>query len=736
MGHYIRPNEKVWTPGSVIFVDSEAWRTPAGGGEDQTLRLWRARLDDRRPRKRGTVEHLTAGGTTGPALAAQVDAWTVQRPSAWLYTHNIGYDLTLTCLIPGLCATGWAVSFTSAHPAYLFLTLTKGQRTLTVTDSHHLLPMPLDGIGTLVGLDKSRMPPQDAGDDAWGDYCARDVDVLATAVLALMDHWDGNQLGRWTTSGAANGFRALRHMLPPKSITVFDDPDGSANDRAAIYGGRRSCGRLGEQPPGRYSELDFTAAHATTAASYPMPVKRGPWFGTLPPHHKAIDGHYAYVIAECDVETDVPRFPKRAGDRVWYPVGRFTTVLASPEIAWARDLGCLRRIGPGQFHYTSTALAPFFQRVLDSQHATDEAVPPIAKAMWKQWGRSVAGKFAQPGYVTRDTGQLTDKIWYYEQAIDAETGKGFWRVHYGGHIHDCREEGESGNAYPAVLAVIESYERVALGKAIEMLGHQAVVQYDTDGLWADMGAIEAGHVTNLGFSLADVTREARCDLAVDVVNQQLGALQLREKTTVNKMIVVGPQDYEVGGRATRSGCPRKASRIADGKYLGDTFPGVAWQQANSRDGVFRVETVTWTQPACSIPAWVLSDLTTAAVEVRDGLDGQAVIVPWCESRHAARGARLGPHQNADLTGLWDPATDTEVNTSGKPVIWDRTREAAAADRIARRREAGLAVTPPGLPPVRRQPRVHQASVPSRPPTPERVERGGARPAGSEDETIT
>jgi hypothetical protein len=677
----------------VITFDTETYRKPRGNGEDQPLRLWCARVDDRRRQHHSPFDQARAEGHTGLELAATIDRWMSGRQVAWLYAHNLGYDLTTADLVSELVALGWIVDSCSSVPEYLFLTMSRGRHKLTFTDLHHLLPMRLASVGELLGMDKWRMPPESAPDAEWFAYCGRDVDVLASAVLALMAHWDDYGLGNWSLSGASCGFRAMRHTLPAKSVTLIEDPAASVNERAAIYGGRRYCWRHGHLPPGRYSELDFTAAHATVMACHPMPVKRGPWFTTLDPHHKAIDGKFAVVIAEVEVETDVPRFPCRAGGRVWYPVGRFRTVLASPEIAWARDTGCLRSIGRGQFHYTSGVYRPFFSRVLEIGAPGQETYPRIAGAMWKQWGRSVVGKFAQRGYKTEDTGMLTDRPWFYERAMDAATGESYWLIHYGGRIHRARQAGDGTSAYPAVLALVESYERVALGQAAELLGPHVAIQCDTDGIWIDAGALEAGAATGLGFDLADVDRRARVELAVDVVNQRLTGLQLREKHTVQHMTILGPQNYTAGQHTRQSGRPSGLREVQPGIWAGETFPSVAHQQASSVPGVFRTELVTWTPPASAVPGWVLASGSVRPVEVAAGPGGQLQVRPWLKTASAASSGPLRAVQNKALAGAWDPAAEYVEDDHGRESIWDRSPEQARASLIAAGRKPKVAHTP-------------------------------------------
>jgi hypothetical protein len=696
IGRYLRRNEKVWTPPCVITFDSEANRSADANGENQTLRLWCARLDDRRTPEKKQAQHLVRHGYTGASLASAIDEWCRGRETVWAYAHNLGYDLTLTSLISRLAETGWTVDRCSSVPDYLFLFLSKGRKRLTITDSHHLLPMSLDDIGSLTGHGKTRKPSARAQDSDWLNYCANDVNILADAVLQLMSHWDDYGLGNWAVSGAACGTRALRHMMPKGSVVLFNDPGSSALQRAAIYGGRRYCWRHGEQPPGRYGELDFTQAHATTAANYPMPVKAGSKFTSLPIGHKAIDSDLAVVIAECEIETSVPRFPVRCGDRVWYPTGRFTTTLASPEIRWARDLGCLKSVGRGQFHYTSAALQPFFQRVLSTSDDRNDAYPPVVRAMWKQWGRSVIGKFAQRGYSVTPTRMLTDRPWYYERAFDNRTGEEYWLIHYAGIVHEARESGDGSGAYPAILATVESYERVAIGKTADMLGTDVMIQCDTDGAWVDLGALENGAETGLGFALGDNPRQARIQLAIDVVNRQLGALQLREKHSVQRIAVWGPQNYDAGPHTRQSGRPKGLKEVSPGIWYGEQFPSVSYQMARAPEGTYRVERVSWTTPASVIPGWVTASGRVRPVQAGHVVDGRLTLSPWSAGIWQAAGDVLASVQHDALAGLWDPSTDCGEAVNGKPSIWERTPQEARALRASRRRTIGSPYTPPEL----------------------------------------
>jgi len=615
-----------------MTFDTEARRLKTGSGELHTLRLWTAAVRTRRQQKTATPDWDQAQGYTGADLAAAITGWLRSAPSCWLYAHNLGYDLPVSGLVGHLAALGWQVSECSSDPAYVWLVMRKGKQSITISDLFHLLPMRLADIGGLVGQNKMTMPADGAPDPAWFAYCQNDTDIALAAVLILMDHWDDYQLGRWRMTGAACGFAAMRHGHDGARMVLFEDPDGAALDRQAIYGGRRHAWRHGQLPPGRYVNLDISAAYATAGASWNLPHKRGQVFDSLDVSDRRLWRPEICVIAECVVETDRPVFPVRAAGGIAYPVGEFRTVLAGPELDYARQLGMLRSIGPGQFHLLGAGMRSFFARVVEWGRPGVSPIDPVAAAMWKQFGRGAVGKFAQRGYVTEQTDWLTDLDWFYEQGYDLATGQAFWLVHRAGRIEKRWQEGESRNAYPAVTAVVESLVRVALDRVIEAAGPDAPVLCDTDGLWLDM--------------------TARPDQAAIDAAAHPFAIRLKDETA--RLEIAGPQSYDWKGGSRHAGRPRNMTRTGADTWAGDVFPGLAWQMAHGKAGEYQLVAHTWKQEASTVRAWVLGDGHVAPLEMRYDAQAGNQLLPWWQTRAARSGRVLGPSQHADLAGLWAP----------------------------------------------------------------------------------
>lgn len=691
--HYLRSNDTTWTPGSVISLDTET-RIVQEYPEVQALRCWHARASYRRGARRLPGEDAAGGGTTAADLTERVGRWCARYDETWLYAHNLNFDLAVTRLPVLLAADGWKVTDAAVDGNAPWMKLSRDGRRLVIADSHAIWPGRLEDLAAAAGLVK---PPLPGGDDeaAWAARCAADTLILHTALLRLLAWHDANQLGRWSLTGASTGWNTMRHLmaaktsktaraarvsqgLPPvdhaaQPIVVDPDPDAIALDRAAVYGGMRRTWRHGQLPRGRYSETDFERAYQTVMATMPLPRRRGRRFASMPVDHVLVDdpARQWSVVAEVEVETDVPRWPCRmtvsteaarepaddgitgmpaAGNtRVFYPVGRFRTTLAGPDIAEARRLGCLRAIGPGQVHQLGWAMRPWAQWSLAAQD--DPATPAVAVMALKHQGRAVAGKWAQKAWTRKVIGAATTYGWGYEDAwIPAANTRGCI-VDIAGTKFLSAPDRDGDNAYPAILAFIEAHVRVAANRFIEGIGDDAVIQWDTDGGIIDTGVIDAAAASPARQSSRDRPRSDDVAAALAMLSERTAPLRMREKTVYGQVEVIGPQHLTLDGARRWSGVPGSAEPLKDGSWQAWTWPKLAWQMARGDPRGYTRVVQTYRLGASYAPGFCLADGAVAAVESRITPGGTNQLLPWPETRHAAAGARLGPHQPAALAGL-------------------------------------------------------------------------------------
>lgn len=693
--HYLSSNDSTWTPPAVLTLDTET-RVIQEYPEVQELRCWHVRADYRLGKNRLAGEHAEGSGLTAADLAKRVSKWADRWAETWVYAHNLNFDLTVTKLPVLLSGHGWVTTDMALDGARPWMILEHGNRKLVIADSYSVWPMPLAELANATGIVKPPLPGDDTL-ETWIARCAADTLILHTALLTAMNWHDQRQLGRWALTGASTGWNTMRHLQAAKTskrartarqalglqgvdpaaqpIVIDPSPDARANDRLAIYGGRRETWRWGKLPAGTYHELDFERAYQTIMANCPLPRKRGRWFDSLPLDSRLIDDPAQQwgIIAECEIETDSPRWPCRIeidadeappaapGDatqpapdhrsRVLYPVGRFRTVLAGPDIAEARRLGCLRAVRHGQVHQLGFAARPWAVWSLAAQDDPD--TPPVVRLALKHQGRAVAGKWAARAWTKSVIGASTTYGWAYEDVFVHETQTRGAIIDLAGTKFLSVPGTDGDNAYPAVLAWIESYTRVALGRAIEALGAAVVVQCDTDGMIVDTTTMTS--IDNMTEAAAGtgITHRGGLRESLAATIELTAPLRLRAKTAYRNLEVTGPQHLTLDGHRRWSGVPGSATRQADGTYQAWTWPKLAWQMGSGDQRGYTRVVQTYRLAASYAPGWLLSNGTVAAPECHLDGQGRTVLAAYSESRYAARGDRLAASQPAFLASLTD-----------------------------------------------------------------------------------
>lgn len=607
--HRLRPNHREWSPPQVAFFDTETYREDCPEGEAHTLRLWSARLDVRRDRYAGNLGTSTGYGFTVSELADQLDIWTEGQRCLWVYAHNLSFDLAVTRLPAELHARGWDVTGHAVSSDSPWLRMKRGACVLTFADSWGWLRAPLSAIGADVGYVKPDLPGWDDSDAAWLARCEGDTEILARAMLQLMDWWDAEQLGSWTLTGSAGGWNTWRHRTTVALPLIVPDDDQLAADREAIYGGRRQAFRHGQLDSGPYTLLDFKSAYPTVAASHTLPAARQGNFDSLPVDSRLVLGPDYGIIAQVEVDTASPRYPVRINGRVAYPIGRFRTTLAGPEIAEARDRGELVAIGAGYLHRLAPIMQEWASWVLRCTDSDSSAVPAVCQRAVKHWGRAVIGKTAAKGWQVRPLETLGGTGWDYRPAWNAELRAPSHLVDVCGRAAEVISDGNADNAYPAILAWVESWTRVYLGRAIDALAPLGVVTCDTDGL------IVAG----------------TGDWEAALAGTSTGLLTLRRKGEYASVRVLGPQHIEAPGARKMAGIPASAEPAGDGKLRALLWPKLAGQmqlRPGNTEPAYVRPWQSYTVAQSYVTGYVASNGAVAPLRAALCSAGQTHLIPW------------------------------------------------------------------------------------------------------------
>jgi hypothetical protein len=224
-------------------------------------------------------------------------------------------------------------------------------------------------------------------------------------------------------------------------------------------------------------------------------------------------------------------------------------------------------------------------------------------------------------------------------------------VHIGGrHWWEIGDQ-EGENSYPAVLAWVESYVRVALGRMLTELGDDLWVCCDTDGAVLDLTKARSWLAAR-SWPLGRVRSPHRIAEAVcEAVSHLTWPLVPRVKLMSETLQVVGPQHYAGDTFERAAGRPAKPEQDEDGSLRWWVWPGAKWQmQHGDVDGFVRVEQ-SWTSPSQLAHRWVLTDGTALPVEAHLDGSGETELVGTAFDSRPDLWGRLQPDQAPPLAGL-------------------------------------------------------------------------------------
>lgn len=647
--HWLADNETERSPRRLIFWDTEG--RPIGDGRTQGLRLWCARSVLRKGIAPKSSRREDAEGISAQALVQWITARARTDTPLWVCAHGASYDLTITRLPVLLLDLGWelgAHALTGGEPWAHFR---QANKTIRLIDSHSHLPKSLEVIGDALGIPKLTLPDFDDDDEEWFKRCRQDVEITATAMLQYLDWWDRERLGAFADTGPGSGWHALRHRKVADKVLIDPEPEGRAFDRQAVYGGRRDAWFKGPLPEGWYVDLDLVQAHLSVCASSALPIRRVSSFDSQPLDTYLLDNLGLGIIAEAEIETETPRYPLRLKDSICYPVGRFRTVLCSPELAYAQELGELRAIGPGRRYKLGFAMeewARWIQRILAGEVID---TPPAAEIAAKGWSRTVVGRWAMR--TGRQDFELPspERGWHVSWGRDHPSGSPRTILTMGGREMWLVQDQEADSSFPAVLAWVQSHTRVLLDRLITALGPNAVMVANTDGVLVRNEALaEAGDwLLPVG---EDYDGARRCaQAAADRLQHVTRPVRLQVKDVVRSGEVIGPQHLILDHKRRLSGVRWNAQEIRPKVYTYETWPRLAAQIAYGDPRGYRLGDAAVDLSNVRVTRWEYADGCCEPLRLATTLSIWHPLAllpgPLCE-RH---GSPLLPTQHPDLSKL-------------------------------------------------------------------------------------
>lgn len=414
--------------------------------------------------------------------------------------------------------------------------------------------------GKLTAVHSSPVDPARGAGDTGGDF-GRDRSVERSSrrwsdwFRRLCIFWRNRARSPFGATVGALAVGMLRSHISPRALCTHSDTDVHTLERSAAFGGRASVWFVGSvlhssdraPPPAKSGAERQSAtiigpiAHIDVRSMYPSllrdrvyPVKLLSYSENVKVSDPTELAKDLCVIAEVEIITRVPEYPRRVGERVLYPVGRFVTTLTGPELLRLKDDGEIVSCARMAVYKNGRPFEDAARSMLEMRREAD-SVGNSADAMFaKLLANSLGGKLAQrSGGWTRWADMDTPGEWGEQWLYDNRKGIRTRLKYLCGLCWKWDNDQTGKGPYTFAFAYLAAYGRLMMRDVRTALPERSVLSQDTDGLWVTEAALEALACAN----------EPQSDDA--------GTLRLTERS--QRARFWGPRHYRVDSGYTLAG---------------------------------------------------------------------------------------------------------------------------------------------------------------------------------------
>lgn len=532
----MRPVGRVVVPSTIFFPRVATTKTGGGSDFGLTLHSWQSatvrlyRLVD------GTYKRMQEARFGRPEAMFQ---WMRERvrkgKSAWIVTPNATAFLAISRWFEHAttCTSVWSHAQRSAdrveadHSGSSKIVLTglggSGRANFVKWRDEYAVWTATSypnyfGTGDVAGSERcgSKDGTNDHGSTNVADECSKDCQRdcgLEGHFASLLEWWRLNGAGRFGVTIGQLSVNVLRSTVSRSTLCTHGHMEGHTLERQSCFGGRSQTFFFGRGRVGGYRRMrgapvpvpretlehPWTIAHIDVRSMYPtifrdeqFPVKFIKHVTECSPTDPIDAARSCGVIASVQIETPVPHYPRRTDRGIDYPVGRFVTQLAGPELLKLSTEGRILKCHRMNIYRMGQAFASFAASMLKARKNANCAGRASEESIVKLLSNSLSGKLAQrKGCWVRDSARDCPGKWGEVVSVNAQTGVCVRRRWILGRCERYDSARHPSGPYTAAYSYLTSYGRLWLRRLMEMCPPRTVVSVDTDGLWVAPDAAEA-----------------------------------------------------------------------------------------------------------------------------------------------------------------------------------------------------------------------------------------------------
>ena len=380
----------------------------------------------------------------------------------------------------------------------------------------------LAAVGYDLGFPKLDMPEDDADEEEWYKYCENDVLVLRKFIENFRDMIVEHRWGTMKPTASGQARAIFTRRMSQNEDDYWQWPVINDNKVSRLMERLSYCG--GRAEDWWHGPLDETMYQVDVRSMYPS-VMHGNEYSIIPAHglqycnerpselvlleEALMDGMGA--VAEVVINTDVPAYPMKGlnGGTTTFPIGRFVTMLSTPELQHALDNSHIESVLAIQLYRRFAVFNSFVSHLYDLREKFDRAGQPAMSRMCKLMLNSGYGRFSQydrkwtrmEGPPPEDRGADPRMHWRHWTESGLESGKvvEYQAIGQSWWSREITSKQLADTALPVIASEITGYARMKLWGYMLQAGLENVAYVDTDGLI----------VNQEGYDSLDVSDEPR-----------------------------------------------------------------------------------------------------------------------------------------------------------------------------------------------------------------------------------
>ena len=547
--YLLSPNHSKALPQNVLYLDNETVNTAGKEYQLHTLKLGVTCY----VRRRGDIKRQTEAWNVWKSqddLCNYIDSIVYEKTRLWVFTCNAFFDLQTGGIFKLLPQKGWKLGFIYEEGVTYILKLTKAKRAITFVSTTNYFQRSVKQLGVWLNLPKLDVNFDVVADADLEVYCRRDVEIIKLAMEKYFAFVLDHDLGKFSLTRASQAFAAYRHRFMDKPIIIHKHRKVQELESASYFGGRVECFELGKIKNGPFVTLDFNSMYPYIMTTCDLPNRLLTYIEN--PIHAGLDKLLKKnaVVAECDINTDLPMYGLRHNNKLIFPTGKLRVNLCTPLLTEAVKRGHLVKIRKLAI-YDKTILFDsfvdyFYKLRLTYKSKGDRLMDEYAKFILN----SLYGKFGQYK-ITTDEKECYD-LDRYERIKHIDPINHTSWIEYTLFGKTIIEKGKevANKSLIALSAHVTEYGRLLLWNVIEQIGLDRVLYCDTDGV-----KIRQSDVERVSCPMHDT---------------DLGCLKIESVTET--LEIKGLKNYVTDAGRTMKGVPKQAEQIGPDTFRFMSFP--------------------------------------------------------------------------------------------------------------------------------------------------------------------